>query len=191
MLMRFIQKRYEKKGVGIFIFLYTKLFLRTSEKRIKWLKLCGMEIGDGTYLNCNLVAFPEPYMLNIGENVYIAGEVQFLTHDGALWWLTTNLGLTEKPSEKMGQIAIGDNCFIGNRAMILQNVSIGNNCIIGAGAIVTKNVPDNSVVAGCPAKVICSTQEYLERNKEQCDYTIGWSIYDKRRYFEEKNKKDI
>lgn len=90
----------------------------------------------------------------------------------------------------MGQITVGDNCFIGQRAIILQNVKIGNNCIIGAGAVVTKDVPDNSVVAGCPAKVICTVEEYIERNKENCDYTIGWSIYDKRKYFEEKMKKE-
>ena len=165
MLMKFMQKRYEKKGLNIFLLLYMKLFLRGSKKKIEWLKLCGMQIGEGSYFSCSLHAFPEPYMIKLGNNVDIAGEVQFLTHDGALPWLTAKMGITEKPSEKMGKITVGNNCFIGWRAIILQNVNIGNNCIIGGGAIVTKDVPDNSVVAGNPAKIICSVEEYIEKNK--------------------------
>lgn len=192
MIMKFIQKYYEKKGKGVFVLLYTKLFLRNSAQKIKWLNLCGMKIGEGSHINCNLNAFPEPYMIELGNNVYVAGNVQFLTHDGSLSWLTRKMGLTDKRTEKIGRITIGDNCFIGTRAMIIQDVSIGKNCIIGAGAIVTKNVPDNSIVAGCPAKIICSTEEFLEKNKSRCDYTCGWSIYDKRRYYDEKYlKKDL
>lgn len=185
-MMRFIQRHYEKKGPGIFTLLYKNLFVRGSAKKIKWLKLCGMKIGDGTYLNCNLNAFPEPYMVELHKNIYIAGNVQFLTHDGSLSWITRKMGLTDKRTEKIGKIVVKDNCFIGARAMITHDVVIGKNVIVAAGAIVTKDVPDNCVVGGCPAKVICSIDEYLERNKERQDYTCGWSIYDKRRYYEQK-----
>ena len=58
--------------------------------------------------------------------------------------------------------------------------------IIGAGSIVTKDVPANSVVAGNPAKFICSTDEYYEKvkqkmNKKNCfneSYTIRKNISD-------------
>jgi maltose O-acetyltransferase len=53
---------------------------------------------------------------------------------------------------KIGLVKIGDNVFIGAGSIILPNVKIGNNVIIGAGSIVTKDVPDNSLVAGNPAK---------------------------------------
>jgi len=49
---------------------------------------------------------------------------------------------------------IGNNVYIGPHVSIVENVVIGNNSTIGAGSVVTKNVPDNSTVAGTPAKVI-------------------------------------
>ena len=49
----------------------------------------------------------------------------------------------------------------------MPGVQIGNNVIVGAGAIVTKSVPDNSVVAGVPAKVIKTTDEYFEKLKKE------------------------
>ena len=42
-------------------------------------------------------------------------------------------------------------------------VTIGNNVIIGAGSIVTKDIPDNSVAVGVPARVIRTTDEYLNK----------------------------
>ncbi len=51
-------------------------------------------------------------------------------------------------------VSIGDDCWIGGRAVILPGVTIGNRCIIGAGAVVVKNVPDGQTVVGNPAKSI-------------------------------------
>ena len=51
-------------------------------------------------------------------------------------------------------VEIGDDCFIGARAMILKGVMIGDRSIVGAGAVVVKDVPADVVVAGNPAKVI-------------------------------------
>lgn len=55
---------------------------------------------------------------------------------------------------KSGVPTIGDNVVIFAGAKILGNIKIGNNVVIGANATVTNNVPDNSVVAGSPAKII-------------------------------------
>lgn len=48
---------------------------------------------------------------------------------------------------------------------ILCGVNIGNQVIVGAGAVVTKDIPSNSVVAGAPARVICSYSDYIEKQK--------------------------
>lgn len=50
-------------------------------------------------------------------------------------------------------VVIGDDVWIGRRAMIMPGVHIGNHCIIGAGSIVTKDVPDYAIAAGNPAVV--------------------------------------
>ncbi len=44
-------------------------------------------------------------------------------------------------------------------------MKIGNNVIVGTGSIVTKDIPDNVVVAGMPARVICTIDEYYQKNK--------------------------
>lgn len=51
-------------------------------------------------------------------------------------------------------VTIGENVWIGSNATILPGVMIGNNSVVAAGAVVTKDVPENTVVAGVPAKVI-------------------------------------
>jgi len=51
-------------------------------------------------------------------------------------------------------IKIGDDVWIGARAIILSGVSIGSGVIIGAGAVVTKDIPDWAVAVGNPARVI-------------------------------------
>jgi acetyltransferase-like isoleucine patch superfamily enzyme len=51
-------------------------------------------------------------------------------------------------------ISIGNDVWIGTKAIILRGVKVGNGAIIGAGAVVTKDVPSYSIVAGVPAKVL-------------------------------------
>lgn len=51
-------------------------------------------------------------------------------------------------------VSIGDGCWIGEKVCILPGVTIGKKCIIGAGSVVIKSIPDYSIAAGNPAKVI-------------------------------------
>lgn len=105
----------------------------------------------------------EPWLITIGNNVYITAGCSFVTHDGG-----TLILRKEVPDlEWTAPITIGNDVYIGNRVMILPGVNIGNRCIIGAGAIVTRDIPDNSVAVGVPARVIKSTDEYLENMKKK------------------------
>lgn len=54
---------------------------------------------------------------------------------------------------------IGDNVNIGANTVVIGAITIGNNSVIGAGSVVIKNVPENSVVAGNPAKLINTNYE--------------------------------
>ncbi|HAX1042357.1 TPA: sugar O-acetyltransferase, partial [Enterococcus faecium] len=62
------------------------------------------------------------------------------------------------PKERRGllvkPIHIKKNAWIGAGATILPGVTIGENAIVAANATVTKDVPDNTIVAGIPAKIV-------------------------------------
>jgi acetyltransferase-like isoleucine patch superfamily enzyme len=108
----------------------------------------------------------EPYLIEIGNHVTVSSNVTFITHDGATWvfrHLPPHLGM-----QRFGRIVIGDNCFIGANAIIMPGVSIGSNSVVGAGAVVTRSVPADSVVAGVPARRVCSYEEYVERMIPRC-----------------------
>jgi acetyltransferase-like isoleucine patch superfamily enzyme len=51
-------------------------------------------------------------------------------------------------------IHIGDGTWVGARAIILPGVTIGRRCLIAAGAVVSRDVPDDTLVAGNPARVV-------------------------------------
>ena len=105
----------------------------------------------------------EPWLITIGNNVHITSGVTFVTHDGG-----TLILRKEVPDlEWTAPITIGNDVYIGIRTIVLPGVSIGNRCIIGAGSVVTKSIPDNSVAAGVPARVIKTTDEYLESMKKK------------------------
>ena len=83
----------------------------------------------------------------IGNGVLIGHNVSILT-----------LNHDERPEFRQNiypkPIKIGENVWIGSNATILQGVTIGDGAIIGANAVVTKDIPQNSIVAGIPAKII-------------------------------------
>lgn len=120
-------------------------------------------------------------MITIGNHVRITKGVKFITHDGGLW-VPRELGMVDKYADKFGRIKIGDNTNIGWNAIIMPGVEIGRNCIVGCGAVVTKNVPENSVVAGVPARVIETVQQYAVKNKAICLLTKNLSAIEKREY---------
>ena len=62
-------------------------------------------------------------------------------------------------------MTIGDKVFIGAKSIILPNVTIGSNVVIGSGSVVTKSIQDSVVVAGSPARTICTIEEFIAKNQ--------------------------
>jgi len=118
----------------------------------------GARIGQHNRLEVRSLG-PEPYLVSIGDHCTIAGNVGFVTHDGGVWVFTEEI----PDLQKFGRITIHDNCFIGMNSIIMGNVTIGPNAIVGAGSIVTRDVPENSIVAGNPAKPISTLDAYREK----------------------------
>lgn len=81
----------------------------------------------------------------------------------------------------VGKITIGDNVWIGGSCVVLPGVTIGSNCVIGAGSVVTKDIPDNSIAAGNPCRVLRQITEedrrYYYKDRE-FDEEI-WEIINK------------
>lgn len=104
--------------------------------------LYGMDIGKGTLISRKAIIDRgiNPRGVHIGEYVRVTGGVTILAHDAC--------------RALKADVYIGNNCFIGNKAIILPGVKIGNQVIVAAGAVVTKDVPSNCIVAGNPAKII-------------------------------------
>ncbi len=128
----------------------------TTEKLIEM----GMKVGNNfKRLNGVILDPSHCWLIEIGDNVTMAPNVHVLCHDAST---KSFIGYT-----KIGRVNIGNNVFIGAESVILPGVNIGNNVIIGANSTVTKNIPDNTVVAGSPAKVICTLDEYLAKEKER------------------------
>lgn len=103
----------------------------------------------------------EPWLITLGNNVHITAGCTFVTHDGG-----TLILRGEVPDlEWTAPISVGNDVYIGIRSIVMPGVRIGNRVIIGAGSIVTRDIPDNSVAAGVPARVIKTVDEYLEQMK--------------------------
>lgn len=64
-----------------------------------------------------------------------------------------------------GKVVIGDRVYIGTNSLIMPGVSICDGSFVAAGSVVTKSVPKGFVVGGKPAKILCTVDEYIERNK--------------------------
>lgn len=145
--------------------LYT---IRNGKSRVEYIKKKKIyaAIGD----NCSIQKRKVPLYANlirIGNNVHIASNVSFLTHDVIHLVLSNYAGGVQ---ERVGCIEIGDNVFVGSGTHILYDTKIGNNVIIGTCSVVTKDIPDNCIVAGVPAKIIGHFDEYIKKMTENEKY---------------------
>lgn len=153
---------------------------------IKWGVKNGLKIGKGCSSMGGGSFGSEPYLITLGDRVRLSSDVSFVTHDGGTWAFRREKGYENVV--RYGKIVVGDDTFIGMRSIIMPGVTIGKNCVIGAGSIVTKDVPDRTVVAGIPAKIICSTDEYAKKciDKMPKDFDKEMMNKNKRKYLEEK-----
>ncbi len=115
---------------------------------------CGknIKIGKNVFINA-CCKFQDQGGIVIGNGVLIGHNVTLAT-----------LNHDERPDYRQNiypkPIKIGDNVWIGSNATILQGITIGNGAIVGANSVVTHDVPENTIVAGVPARIIRKVKEY-------------------------------
>lgn len=125
----------------------------------KYFRKKGICLGDGCCLYSD-ISTPESFLITIGNNVTISNDVQLLTHDNSIDRISLEV------SDILGEIRIGDNCFIGAHSILLPGVTLGKEVIVGAGAVVTKSYPDGSIVAGNPARLIGNSKDFVKKYKD-------------------------
>ena len=135
-------------------------YLRGEPQHLEKLLKRGLKVGKNFNRMGGVIIDPSHcYHITIGNNVTLAPRVHVLAHDASTY---TFIGKT-----RAANVSIGNDVFVGAGSIILPGVHIGNRVIIEAGSVVTKNIPDNSVAVGNPAKVICSLDTYLEKEKKR------------------------
>ncbi len=136
--------------------------------KIRYLRQTGVRIGEGCDILNRVESYEgEPWLIEIGNRVTVTANVGFITHDGSSRLFRDRLPGSSPYGNRFGTIVIRDNCFIGIDSLIMPGVTIGPNSIVGVRSLVNKDVPPGTVVAGIPARVICTLDEYVERYKQK------------------------
>ena len=139
------------------------LLIRTETKRAEYLKKKNVLGGVGE--NCRwgpwlVPLYPELIILH--DNVLVHKTAHIIVHDMMNNFLKRSVkGADFGSIEVLGPIEIHDNVYISMNATILPNVEIGKNSIISIGSVVMDDVPENSIVAGNPAKVVGRFDAYV------------------------------
>lgn len=108
----------------------------------------GILIGNRCLIYSNILT-AEPYLIEIGNDVVVSTDVAFVTHDYSIH------SVLPSKANLFGKIIIGNNCFIGERSVLLYGVELSDNIIVAAGSVVTKSFTQkNIIIGGNPAKII-------------------------------------
>ena len=99
---------------------------------------------------CHLWAGPGNGRIVIGDDVLFGPEVMVTA---AGYRFDDGSPVTEQPMDE-ADIHIGDDVWLGTRAIVLPGVTIGAGAIIGAGALVRSDIPPHAIAVGVPARVV-------------------------------------
>lgn len=135
--------RERRLEIGPHAYFEPGVWLTSDEGRIR--------IGGGTLLNLN-VMIAALNQVEIGEHCMLANGClvtdanhRFDDPDRPVPWQ----GFTSK-----GPTVLGDNVWLGANVVVTSGVRIGRRCVVGANSVVTRDLPEFSVAAGAPARVL-------------------------------------
>jgi maltose O-acetyltransferase len=139
-----------------------------NERRWRQLRALGMRIGHQVNLPYSTwIDTAHCHLISIGDFCGFGDGCLILAHDAMCnEWLDAT---------RLGRVTIHESCHFGARTLILPGVEIGPRVVVGSGSIVTKSIPANSVAAGNPAKVICSLDDLLDKQRERMKSAAIWN----------------
>ncbi|MEG1905831.1 MAG: acyltransferase [Gordonibacter sp.] len=164
-------KTYLKKLINSLFWILDKCnkqaYIKTYPKYLQWL---GIQIdtdnGDSWFSPTVFFDSTDYAAISLGRNCTLSFDVVILVHDYSInnaKRYQNKRAEHDKHDMIVSRVSIGDNCFIGARAIILPGSKIENNCIIGSGSVVRGLVAEGSVVAGNPARVVSSLERLSEK----------------------------
>lgn len=148
------------KDVQHLFFKALSKLLKNPEIKNNFFRRQGAKIAGG----CNIVgniSSPESYLIYIGNNVTIANDVQFVTHDNSIMKVDPHC------YNLFGYITIGDNCFIGQRSTLMYGVTLASNIIVASGSVVVNSFDEERIIiGGNPAKKIGTWDEFAKKGRQ-------------------------
>ena len=128
------------------------------------LKRQGINLeGMPRYIGANVV-FDDFSIITLGDRVVISDQCHLLTHDYSVTTALIAIGkMPEHDIALIRSIKIGNNVFIGKKALILPNTKIGDNCIIGAGSVIRGDIASGSIVIGNPHVIVGSIYDQARK----------------------------
>lgn len=147
-----------------------------ARKRAEYLKSHHVfgYIGDNVRYQPRVIPL-YPELIKLHDNVFLARNVHFETHD-MISTVLNGMNVSDiRFPEHVGCIEIMENCFIGSDVTVLYGVRIGANTIVGSGSLVTKDLEGNSVYAGVPAQRIGSIENLIAKRADTEAYS--WTTH--------------
>ncbi len=136
-------------------------------------KRLGASIGEDVFIGSGSNFDPSHcWLITIEDEVTIAPKVTILAHDASL---KRTIGYT-----RVAPVVIERRAFIGTCTVVMPGVRIGQGAVVGAGSVVTKDVAAGIVVAGSPARPICTveelTQKWEARRSSALTLDASWTV---------------
>ena len=126
-----------------------------NRMRLQFFRLTGVEIGEGTVINANLMLYDEYNgLVSFGCRVAVAADVTIVASSNPNNSVLADHRYVREHMLSEAPVIIQDDVWLGARCIILPGVTIGEQSIVAAGAVVHRNVAPRTVVAGVPAREI-------------------------------------
>lgn len=109
--------------------------------------------------------------ISFGDRCVVSDSVKILTHDFSLDRIAEARHALPDDEElyRRAPVSIGARAFVGLGVVLMPGVTVGDDVVIGAGSVVTVSIPAGDVVAGNPARKICTTDELWDKRRSEFD----------------------
>lgn len=148
------------------------------KKYPKYLRRLGVKISEAPgdcWISPTVFFDSSGYdMIEIGDDCTISFDAVILVHDYSINNAFRAAGIpgAERHRVIKRPVKIGNNCFVGARAIIMPGAVLGDNCIVGTGAVVRGQIPAGSIVSGNPAAVIADVEDFAKKHVDREDFEL-------------------